>query len=187
MAIRRLVYLLFILSFVSILSMYLILSKPVLFIKNVDVNEIFQSDGSNSNHVRVFCFIKSYLKNYRNYRAQTVYKIWGRKCDDYRIIMMIPQEFRPKDWELGKEVEIEEPLKILQPKTLKIEIHSGITSKIFHAFISIYKRFPDYHWYYLVDDDSYVNMNNLRSFLSTKNYSELITYGYDYKVINFVA
>lgn len=134
------------------------------------------------NQTQIFCIIKSYLKSYRRNRPQMAHKIWGHKCDDYRILTIMPKEYRTADWKLGDEFEIAEPLKILQPKTATREVHSGITLRIYHALMSIFKRFPNYSWYYLVDDDAYVNVNNMRKFLNTKNSSELVTYGFDFNV-----
>lgn len=146
-------------------------------------NGVYKSRSSeNPRPSRVFCMIKSYVKSYRKLKPQVVYKVWGHKCDDYRILMVLPDELRPADWKLGEEVEIDKPLKILQPKTASVEVHSGITLRIYHAMLSIYKRFPDFDWYYLVDDDAYVNVNNLRAFLDTKDPEDLVTYGYDFSV-----
>ena len=134
------------------------------------------------NETKVFCMIKSYLKNYRINKTQTIYNVWGRKCDEYRFIMIIPEDLRPENWQLGKEMEIEHPFRVLQPVAVVSETHENITMKIYNAFISIYKRFPNYPWYFLVDDDSYVNVDNLRMFLATKDPYEMITYGYDFTI-----
>lgn len=131
---------------------------------------------------KVFCLIKSYLKNYRINKTSLIHRVWGRKCDDYRFIMMIPVELRPPEWTSGNEFELLTPLKMLQPKAVTQETHANVTMKIYQAFLSIYKRFPDYPWYYLVDDDSYVNVNNLRKFLHTQDSTKPVTYGYDFKV-----
>lgn len=96
---------------------------------------------------------------------------------------MIPEEFRTPDWEAGKEFEVlGKPFNILQPKSLVEETHEKVTEKIYHAFISIFKRFPNYPWYYLVDDDTYVNMNNMKEFLSDKDPTEPITFGFNFRV-----
>lgn len=136
------------------------------------------------NTTRVFCLVKSHLNAYRINKTQLIYKVWAHKCDDYRFIMAIPEDFRTSAWRAGEEIEIEKPFKILQPQSLVDESHENVTMKLYHAFISIYKRFPHYPWYYVVDDDSYVNVNNLRSFLATKDPSELVTYGFDFDVLS---
>jgi hypothetical protein len=139
-------------------------------------------DSKDDSLPRIFCLIKSYSRNYKINKTSLIYKVWGHKCDDYRFIMFIPEEQRTADWNIGKEIEVNEPFKILQPKELRTETHSNITHRIFSAFMSVYKRFPDYPWYYLVDDDSYVNVPNLKQFLSDKNSSEPVTYGYEFRV-----
>ena len=83
------------------------------------------------------------------------------------------------------EVEIDKPFYILQPRGHTKETHEKLTDKLYHAFESIYKRFPDYDWYYVSDDDAYVNMNNLRAFIADKNSSQPITFGFDFKVVLF--
>lgn len=138
--------------------------------------------GGGENSMQVFCLIKSYLKNFRINKTAMIYNIWGRKCDDYRFIMLIPEGLRPPDWKMGQEYEIDQPFKILQPKSAGQEIHSNVTMKIYYAFISIFKRYPNYQWYYLVDDDSYVNVNNLRTFLSNQDHTKKVTFGFNFKV-----
>jgi len=62
------------------------------------------------------------------------------------------------------------------------ETHEKLTDKLYRAFESVYKRFPDYDWYYISDDDAYVNMNNLKDFLRDKSSSEPVSYGFEFKV-----
>lgn len=149
-----------------------------------DIFSVYETSEMNNKlkEPRVFCLIKSHLKSYRANRIQSMYKIWAHKCDDYRIIMIIPEEFRTNDWKLGEQFEISTPLRIIQPKTLEKETHRNLTLKIYHAVIYVHEKLPDFPWYYLVDDDCYVNVDNLRKFLSTKNPNSLITFGYNFNV-----
>lgn len=156
--------------------------KPVKKVPELEI-ETVKEDIERDNRTRIFCMIKSYLKNYKSNKTSLIYNVWGRKCDEHRVIMMIPEEFRTPEWEAGKEFEVlGKPFNILQPKTLVEETHAKVTEKIYHAFISIFKRFPNYPWYYLVDDDTYVNMNNMKEFLSDKDPSEPITFGFNFRV-----
>lgn len=134
------------------------------------------------NGTRIFCLIKSYLSNWKINKTTMIYQVWGRKCDEYRFIMLIPEELRTSDWKLGKESEVEEPLKILQPAGLEAETHEHITNKIYRTFLAVFARFPYFNWYYLVDDDTYVNVNNLREFLRTKDSTQKVTFGFNFKV-----
>jgi hypothetical protein len=45
------------------------------------------------------------------------------------------------------------------------------------------KNFHNFDWYYIVDDDAYVNIRNLKEFLKYKHSNESITYGYNFKVL----
>ena len=148
------------------------------------VNSTTTTEEPKRDNNRVFCLIKSYLNNYRNNVTTMIYDVWGRKCDEHRVIMMIPEELRTPDWKIGEEYEVlGQPFNILQPKLINESTHMNITDKIYSSIISIYKRFPDYEWYYLVDDDSYVNVANLKEFLADKNASQPITYGFEFKVL----
>ena len=91
---------------------------------------------------------------------------------------MLPQNVDSKT----EEIEISEPFYILQPRFHTNETHRYLTDKLYRAFESIYRRFPDYDWYYISDDDAYVNVNNLKSFLMDKNSFEPVTYGFEFKV-----
>lgn len=181
-------------ALIIILSVILVIYfKPNMFTKQINKkseipNVIFSvhetSEMNNKlKEPRVFCLIKSHLKSYRTNQVQSMYKIWINKCDDYRIIMIIPEEFRTNDWKLGEEFEINTPLRIIQPKTLEKETHRNLTLKIYHALIYVHKKLPDFAWYYVVDDDSYVNVDNLRKFLATKDPNAFITFGYNFNVI----
>jgi hypothetical protein len=129
----------------------------------------------------IFCLIKSHLGNYRKNKTMLVYRVWAHKCDNYRFIMYIPEEYRPANYALGNEYELETPLRILQPKVRFNETHARLTPRVYHAVISIYTRFPNYTWYYIVDDDSYVNMGNMREFLSGQMGREkAVTFGFDF-------
>ena len=85
----------------------------------------------------------------------------------------------------SEEIEISKPFYILQPRFHASETHQFLTDKLYRAIESVYLRFPDYDWYYISDDDAYVNVNNLKIFLKDKNPSNLVTYGFEFKVCKF--
>lgn len=47
----------------------------------------------------------------------------------------------------------------------------------------LYTRFGDYKWYLIADDDAYINMENMHSFINDKNANLPVTYGHDFKII----
>ena len=101
---------------------------------------------------------------------------------------MIPQNLLPKNRTFNKseEIEVSKPFYILQPRFHETETHQYLTDKLYRAFESVYQRFPNYDWYYISDDDAYVNMNNLKNFLRDKNSSEPITFGFEFKVLEMI-
>lgn len=133
----------------------------------------------------IFCIVKTHPNNIKINKTQTIYNVWVHKCDNYRFISIIPEYFVSSTAKLDKaELEVNEPFHILQPKFLANENHDNLTPKMYNAIVSIYARFSDYDWYYIVDDDVYANLSNMRMFLSEKNASEPVTFGFDYKVIS---
>ncbi|CAF0946770.1 unnamed protein product [Brachionus calyciflorus] len=72
---------------------------------------------------------------------------------------------------------------MLQPKNLIEEDHGNLTLKIYNSMVYVYQKFSSYDWYYIVDDDAYVNIRNLKEFLKDKPKNIPITYGYNFKVI----
>ena len=105
-----------------------------------------------------------------------------------RFVSLIPKNLLPKTTNSTNEsndnveIEISKPFYILQPRFHTNETHRYLTDKLYRAFESVYRRFPDYDWYYISDDDAYVNVNNLKNFLKDKNSSEPVTYGFEFKV-----
>jgi glycoprotein-N-acetylgalactosamine 3-beta-galactosyltransferase len=62
------------------------------------------------------------------------------------------------------------------------DTYAMITNKIFLAYKHIYNHYNDYDWYIKADDNTFVLVDNLRSFLKTKNPGDLLSYGYNYRV-----
>lgn len=87
----------------------------------------------------------------------------------------------PSNYQANDEIEITHPFNLLQPRFHVKETHENLTDKIFRAVESVYKRFPAYDWYYISDDDAYVNVNNLKEFLREKNSTRPVTYGFEFK------
>jgi glycoprotein-N-acetylgalactosamine 3-beta-galactosyltransferase len=46
----------------------------------------------------------------------------------------------------------------------------------------VYSRFGDYEWYLIVDDDAYINMENMMEFLKNRNSSAPVTYGHAFRI-----
>lgn len=60
-------------------------------------------------------------------------------------------------------------------KTTGLNEYSGLEDKIVNAVKSLYKKFSDYDWYLLCDDDTFVNVGKLYSEIN--NFNEDKVYG----------
>lgn len=135
-------------------------------------------------HLKIFCIILTKDDEFSYPLQKLVYEIWANKCTDYRFIMTIPKHLNldsRASIESGIEFEIDN-LKYLHPPGFKNDTYLNLSEKVFMAFKYIYNKYKDFDWYLKADDDTYIFMNNLRNFLSNKNISSPVTYGYDLKV-----
>ncbi|CAF1125383.1 unnamed protein product [Brachionus calyciflorus] len=129
----------------------------------------------------VFCLIKTHPNNIKINKSLIVYKIWAHKCDNYRFITLIPNNLEPIK---KKDVlEVYDQFYMIQPSFMQAESHGNLTLKMYYSMLYVYRSFPSYDWYYISDDDAYVNIKNLKTFLKDKPKYESITYGYNFKII----
>ena len=54
---------------------------------------------------------------------------------------------------------------------------------MFRSFQAIYSKYNNYDWYLKADDDTFVFVDNLKSFLITKNSTAPVTYGADFIMV----
>ena len=169
------------------LIIFILILLCVLIIKNSQNNKLIVKEQdfklNNSNSSFLFCIILTKFDNL-NTKTKTIYETWASKCDNYRFILTLPNNIiENSNTSKGIELNINY-MNILQPPNYTSERYNALTDKIFltlnYLFINdYYKR---YKWYLKADDDSFIFVNNLRDFLSTKNSSLPVTYGYDYKL-----
>ena len=140
---------------------------------------------------KLFCIILTSDKSYKK-KAKIIYESWANKCDDYRFITMVPNDIKSKinnnnstNEFKNKSIEFnyDEKLKFLQPADLIHDSYEELTSKVYHTLKDVYKRHNNFDWYLKADDDTFIFVDNLKSFLNEKNSSMPITYGYNFKVI----
>ena len=62
-------------------------------------------------------------------------------------------------------------------------MYGKLTDKVYKTLRDVYLRYNDYDWYLKADDDTFIFVDNLKSFLKTKNSSQPVTYGYDFKIV----
>jgi glycoprotein-N-acetylgalactosamine 3-beta-galactosyltransferase len=153
---------------------------------NFDLLYIKQPLEVKTKPTQVFCMILSSPKTLKD-KARVVYNTWAHKCDDYRFISMLPEGNQTtivsqKEGEY-KDAIYDNMLKVMQPSRLTEESYEHLTDKVFYLFMDVYKSFNYFDWYLKVDDDTFIFVNNLKNFLKTKNSTNNVTYGYDFKTI----
>lgn len=131
----------------------------------------------------IFCLIKTHPGSIESKKTLYVYKIWARKCDNYRFVTLLPKELVPSNSSKSEVIEVFNKYYMIQPDNYEYENHDNLTHKLYSSIRYIYSKYPNYDWYHIVDDDAYVNLNNFRNFLSTKDSSKPITFGFEFKII----
>ena len=120
--------------------------------------------------VRLLCLIITAPKYWKT-RAQAVQSTWAKRCDEHIFI----SDFSNETTNL--------PLAPLE------NVSSGykeLTQKVSLGLCFAYEKAIDqYDWFVKCDDDTYLIVENLRSFLSDKDPSLPVTFGYNFKVTFF--
>ena len=160
----------------------------ITLIENI-VNTFVKTDKINKNKPntgQIFCIILTSAESLEN-KAKVIYETWAHRCDNYKFISTVSDEIRNgndtryKVSENGTEFHYH--FDILQPPGLINDTYSKLTDKVYITLKHLYNKYNDYDWYLKADDDTYIFMDNLRKFVSDKNPSSPVTYGYDFKVI----
>ncbi|XP_055958044.1 glycoprotein-N-acetylgalactosamine 3-beta-galactosyltransferase 1 [Patella vulgata] len=113
--------------------------------------------------VRVLCWIMTSPKTL-NWKCDAVKKTWGKRCNKVLYFSSKTDDNFPA---IGLNVS---------------EGREHLTEKTMMAFTYIYRNhFNDADWFMKADDDTYVIVENLRYFLSTKNSSLPVYYGHWFK------
>ena len=134
---------------------------------------------------RIFCIILTQPKYLK--RARAVQESWANKCDKYTFALVIPNEWlnksntniTSKKKQEGFEI-IYDNMNFMQPINYTFDSYRNLSNKIFQSFKYLYKYYNDFDFYLKADDDTFVFVDNLRKFLSDKNRTELVTYGFDF-------
>jgi len=99
-------------------------------------------------------------------KARHVRATWGRRCNTLLFVSDRKDDAFP---------------------TIDITVAEGrdhLTAKTMKAFDYVYKHhYNDADWFMKVDDDTYVIVENLRYFLSSKNASEPVFFGHRFQTI----
>ena len=164
----------FIVVFYSNTKSYPIMSIPYVLFSFGNLNQ------TSSQLPRVLCLILTSPKNFLT-RTKTINETWAPRCDGYYFISEPSTDKTPN----STEVEISKKLPIAPIKNITAG-YEHLTQKSTLAFLFAYEHhFNDFDWFIKADDDTYLFVDNLRTFLSDKNSSDPVTFGYNFKVIVF--
>lgn len=131
-------------------------------------------------HPTIFCMILTTPKSFEKLRAQTTLSVWAHKCDNFKFISLTTDIIKKTQ----NQLELNDiNYLIMHPEELKEDKYSQLTKKVFSAIKQIYTQFGNYDWYLKTDDDTFIEMYNLRKFVEDKDPNSPVTYGYDFKVI----
>ncbi len=150
------------------LGKYFLFATGLLFIVYFLINQINFNKVSPINSVRICCLILTAPK-YFDTRTRAVNATWAPRCDKYLFISE-PSNSTTHRFPIA-------PIKNLTKG------YKHLTKKSTLAFYYAYENLIDqFDWFVKADDDTYIIMENLRSFLKKQNSSEPITFGYNLKV-----
>lgn len=141
------------------------------------LNDSIQAKFNNS--TRIFCVVLTTKKNLK-LKARTVYDSWASKCDNHTFISMIPNQESSAE---RIEIKYKKQLNVLKPKNLTFDTYNKLTDKVYTAFTDIYNHHRDYDYYLKTDDDTFIFVDNLRTFLKDQNPRDPVSYGYDFNII----
>ena len=151
-----------------------------------NVSNVFNNENDKIKNPRIFCLILTTANNLKT-KAKAIKESWAFKCTNYTFVLSISDQILDslkyktnKDTiKNGFEV-VYENMNLLQPPGYAVDKYNKLTDKMFSSIIYLYKHFNDYDWYLKADDDTFIFVENLGKFLSKKNKTSPVTYGYDY-------
>ena len=172
----------------SLFSLFVITSCVLLFVGNY-LTDNFLVSSRIKNLVyrpRIFCLIITSAANL-NTRARSVHESWAPNCDNYKLVMVVPEVVLNQSKLIltnatllsGFEMTFDQ-MPLLQPPNYTLDRYNRLTDKIYSTLKYLYLNHNDYDWYLKADDDTFVFVENLRNFLSRKNKTSPVTYGYDF-------
>jgi hypothetical protein len=135
--------------------------------------------ASTHNTSKILCFVLTEPANLET-KAIVVYDTWAKKCDTVKFVSVVPHESHSGEKRI--ETLYQNKLPLLQPTGHVTESYGNLTDKVFKTLIDLYRTYStEYDWFLKADDDTFVFVENLRSFLARKNPDKLTYFGCNLK------
>ena len=120
---------------------------------------------------KIICIILTTEQSFLT-RGTTIWKTYGKKCDAILFACNCSNFLRNKNFT---------SIPFLQLNIT--EDYNKMDKKVVSALNETYKIYnKTNNWFLLVDDDTYVFVDNARKFISKLNYSQPHTYGHNFKI-----
>jgi len=132
---------------------------------------------------RTLCLIITSEKTFIE-RVITSWETWAHKCD--KAVFLCNCNFTKKFNlnRVSEDIEHSKLAPILQ-NILQLDViedYNSMAEKAITALWHIYRQYIDkFKWFLLVDDDTYVFVENLKTFIGELNHTKPFTYGFNFK------
>ena len=121
-------------------------------------------------------------------RCKAIWNTWGPECDDIIFACNCKNVIELKNFHHQKKKAPERLKKydaIIDLPILNInftENYEKMGEKVLIVLNKVYKNYNrSSDWFFMVDDDTFVFVDNLRNFIQTKNTNDAFYYGFKYK------
>lgn len=163
------------LGFLSLLLLFI----PYIYLFRYQKQEI--SVSQILDRPRIFCIILT-TKDKLNTRAKIIHDTWSSKCDNHSFIAKIPSFNSTLRSNLRdrQEIKYKDLFNVLKPKNFIMDRYTALTTKVLTSFMDVYEHHPNYDWYLKADDDTFLFVDNLRSFVADKDSRYPTTFGYNF-------
>jgi hypothetical protein len=149
---------------------------------NYPINSIkypfyYPENLTNASSPRILCLILTSPKNFLT-RTKAINDTWAPRCTRYYFVTEHdPKILKPEELTFIQQVPLA-PIKNISAG------YEHLTQKSTLAFLFAYeKHFKDFEWFIKADDDTYLFVDHLKTFLREQNSTEPVTFGYNFKVV----
>lgn len=139
--------------------------------------------------VTIFCLILSTNETI-NTKGKVVFESWAKKCDMTKFVLKFPEssvhkssllQYTGFNYKKGDAIDFNHLLELPNFPGDSGQRYN-LTAKVYSSLSYIYSTYSAYDWYLKADQDTFVFVDNLRTFLSDKNRDEAISYGFNFAV-----